>query len=310
MTLYALLGAAEIGLLFGLVALAVYLSFRVLNLPDLTVDGTFPLGAAVAAALISHQVDPFAATALAVLAGVAAGSATAVLSLRFGILHLLASILVMIALFSINLRIMDRPNIALIGERTVLTAAEGHGLAAPWLLPTVFLAVLIAVSALLWLFLTSQLGLAMRAVGANPRMAAANGIDTARLTTLGLGISNGLVALAGALFAQSQGAADVSMGIGTIVIGLASVIVGDSLIGSRTVLQAVAAACVGSVLYRLVIALALNADVVGLKAQDLNLVTAVLVVVALVLPRFRRRLRSGRGRSRQRQGLPLPGIAP
>jgi putative ABC transport system permease protein len=299
MTMYALFGAIEIGLLFGLVGLGVYLSFRILNLPDLTVDGSFPLGAAVAAVLISHNVDPFLATCVAIVAGAAAGATTAILYVRLGILHLLASILVMIALFSINLRIMDRPNIALIGDTTVFTGLENTGLRDEYLMPLVFLVVLLVAGGLLLGFLTSQIGLAMRATGTNPRMAAANGIDTARLTILGMAISNGLVGLAGALFAQSQGAADVSMGIGTIVIGLASVIVGESILRPRTVLMAVLAAGLGSVLYRLAIGVALNADFIGLKAQDLNLITAVLVTVALVLPRLRVRawVRSRSGRA-------------
>ncbi len=308
MSLYALLGAAEIGLLFGLVAFSVYLSFRVLNLPDLTVDGTLPLGAAVAGVLIIRGVDPFLATALAIGAGMAAGALTAFLSVRLGILHLLASILMMIALFSINLRVMDRPNIALIGERTIVTAVENRFVGAPYLLPLLFLVILLAVGALLVLFLRSQIGLAMRATGNNARMAAANGIDTQRLTILGIAMSNGLAALAGALFAQSQGAADVSMGIGTIVIGLASVIVGESLVGPRTVLLAVIGAALGSVLYRMVIAVALNADVLGLKAQDLNLITAVLVTGALVVPRFRRAV-SRRSRERRDMAVTVRGTA-
>ena len=309
MSLYALLGAAEIGLLFGLVAFAVYLSFRVLNLPDLTVDGTLPLGAAVAGVLIIRGVDPFVATAMAVVAGMLAGALTAILSVRLGILHLLASILMMIALFSINLRVMDRPNIALIGERTIVTAVENRFVGAPYLLPLLFLVILMAVGTVLVLFLRSQIGLAMRATGNNPRMAAANGIDTRRLTILGIAMSNGLAALAGALFAQSQGAADVSMGIGTIVIGLASVIVGESLVGPRTVLLAVIGAALGSVLYRMVIAVALNADVLGLKAQDLNLITAVLVTVALVLPRFRQAL-TRRSRERREMSMAVRSTPP
>ncbi len=296
MTIFALLGALETGLLFGLVALGVHLSFRVLNFPDLTVDGSFPLGAAVAGVMIAGGIDPWAATAAAIAAGMIAGMLTAWLTVWLGILHLLAGILVMIALFSINLRIMGRPNIALIGERTVFTPFEG--MPPSQLYPLAFLIVTGGVALLLGRFLTARLGLAMRAAGNNPRMAGANGIDTGWMTILGLGLSNGLVGLAGALFAQSQGAADVSMGIGTIVIGLASVIIGETLAPGRGVIWTVLAVVVGSILYRLAIAVALNAEFLGLQAQDLNLITAVLVGLALVLPRLRRRLAPRRNAAR------------
>src|SRR3954467_871808 len=163
MSLVAFLGAVEIGLVFGLVALGVFLSFRVLNFPDLTVDGSFPLGAAVAATLIVHGVDPFAATAVAIAAGACAGLVTAFLNLRFGILHLLASILTMIALYSINLRIMGRPNVALLGITTILTPFQGLGLSNVYLKPLFAGAVLLIVGGLLTRFLLSAYGLSMRA---------------------------------------------------------------------------------------------------------------------------------------------------
>jgi len=288
----AFLGAIEIGLVFGLVGLGVFLSFRVLNFPDLTVDGSFPLGAAVAATLIVQDVDPFLASAVAVVAGTAAGLVTAFLNLRFKILHLLASILTMIALYSINLRVMGRPNVAIINEPTVLTPLAGLGLADLYLRPAA--AAVVAAVALLLLarFLASDYGLAMRATGANPRMARAQGVFTGQATYVGMAISNGLVALAGALFAQMNGFADVTIGTGTIVVGLAAVIVGEAIFGTRTVLGHAAACVVGSVLYRLAVAFALGVDFLGLTASDLNLVTAVLVAVALILPGARNPLRA------------------
>src|SRR5688572_25591314 len=292
MSLVAFLGAVEVGLVFGLVALGVFLSFRVLNFPDLTVDGSFPLGAAVAAALIVGGVDPFAATAVAIAAGAAAGLVTAFLNLRFGILHLLASILTMIALYSINLRIMGRPNVALIGAETVLTPFADLGLKNLYLKPLFAGVVLIIVGGLMIRFLLSAYGLAMRATGSNPRMARAQGIATQATTYAGMAISNGLVALAGALFAQMNGFADVTIGTGTIVVGLAAVIVGETLVPTRGVVAAVLACAVGSIVYRLAVALALEADMLGLQASDLNLITAVLVGAALVLPAGRGRLRS------------------
>jgi len=290
MSLIASLGAIEIGLIFGLVALGVYLSFRVINFPDLTVDGSFPLGGAVAAALIVAGTDPFLATAAAILAGAAAGALTAWLNVRLRIMQLLASILVMIALYSVNLRVMGKPNVALINDPTVFTTFEFVGLPDYVLKPLVLLVIVIAAKALIDLFFASESGLAMRATGGNPRMARAQGISTDRQTIVGLGLSNALVALAGALFVQSQGGADISMGIGTIVIGLAAVIIGETILPARSLVVTTAACIVGALLYRFFIALALNSDLIGLQAQDLNLVTALLVAFALLVPAYKRRL--------------------
>lgn len=290
MSSVAFLGAIELGLMFGLVALGVYLSFRVLNFPDLTVDGSFPLGAAVVATGITSGLDPFLSTLLAMLAGALAGLVTAVLNIRFRILHLLASILVMIALYSIILRIMGRPNIALLTEPTVLTPFEALGLS-PLILRPLFLAVMVGVALLLLArFLLSEIGLAMRATGANPRMAEAQGIAVGRMTLLGMALSNALVALAGALFAQVNGFADVTLGTGTIVVGLAAVIVGETLLPKPNVTAAVLGCILGSLVYRIVVALALEVDFLGLQASDLNLITALLVGAALILPGTRRRL--------------------
>ena len=290
MSLIASLGAIEIGLIFGLVALGVYLSFRVINFPDLTVDGSFPLGGAVAAALIVAGIDPFAATAAAIAAGAAAGALTAWLNVRLRIMQLLASILVMIALYSINLRIMGKPNVALINDPTVFTLFDFGGLPEYVLKPLVLLVIVIAAKILIDLFFASETGLAMRATGGNPRMARAQGISTDRQTIVGLALSNALVALAGALFVQSQGGADISMGIGTIVIGLAAVIIGETLLPARSLVITTAACIVGALLYRFFIALALNSDFIGLQAQDLNLVTALLVAFALLVPAYKRKL--------------------
>lgn len=283
----ALYGAIETGLIYGLVAFAIYLSFRVLDFPDLTVDGSFPLGAAVAAVLIVDGWDPWLATGCAVLAGMAAGAVTAILNVKLKILNLLASILTMIALYSVNLRVMGRPNIALLGEDTILTPWYSLGLPYHQVPVLLFVIVIFIALILLWRFMKSETGLAMRATGANPRMARAQGIATGAMIILGVAVSNGLVGLAGALFAQSQGAADVTMGVGVIVIGLASLIGGEAVITPSTVARALIACVVGAIIYRLAIALALNADFLGLQAQDLNLITAVLVTLAIVLPGIR-----------------------
>ncbi len=289
MSLIAFLGAIESGLIYALVALGIYLSFRVLEFPDLTVDGSFPLGAAVSATLIVSGWDPWLATGLAMVAGAMAGMVTAWLNVQLKILHLLASILTMVALYSINLRIMGRPNIALLGESTILSPIENWDTPFYVSTPIIFFIVVVICALILIKFLNSETGLAMRATGANPRMARAQGVKTAWMILSGMAVSNALVALAGSLFAQSQGSADVTMGVGVIVVGLASVIGGEAIITPSNVVKAAIACIVGAILYRLAIAFALNLDMLGLKAQDLNLVTSVLVMIAIVIPRYRLR---------------------
>lgn len=293
MSFYTLWGSLEIGLVFSLVALGVFITFRVLNFPDLTVDGSFPLGAATAAILISTGHNPFLSTGAGMLAGAAAGLVTGWLNVRLRIMDLLAGILVMIALYSINLRVMGGPNVPLISEPTVFSFLPG------WLpdyveRPLAMLLLVAVLKLLLDRFFASQLGLALRATGANGRMARAQGVNTGNAVLLGMAISNALVGLAGALFAQSQGGADISMGIGTIVIGLAAVIVGEGILPARRIIWTTLAVVLGAVLYRLVIAIALNSDFIGLEAQDLNLITAILVGAALVLPRAFSRRKPGR----------------
>ena len=284
----AFFGAVEIGLIYAFVGLGVFLSFRVLDFPDLTVDGSFPLGAGVAAVAILGGVNPWLATLIAAFAGSLAGLVTATLNQRFRILHLLASILTMIALFSVNLRIMGRPNLAIINQETILTPFLGHGVR-DYLVRPLFLAVVVVVAvALIARFLTSDFGLAMRATGANPRMARAQGIRTELQVYSGMALSNALTAIAGALFAQTIGFADVTQGVGTIVIGLAAVIIGETLFRFGGIMVALVGCVLGSVLYRVAIQFALSVDFLGLKASDLNLVTAVLVALALILPRLRR----------------------
>ncbi|MCD2512018.1 ABC transporter permease [Comamonas endophytica] len=290
MSLFSLLGAIEIGLIFSLVALGVFISFRLLRFPDLTVDGSFPLGGAVCAVLISSGTNPWLATLAATAAGAAAGVLTGWLNVKLRIMDLLASILVMIALYSVNLRIMGGPNVPLINDATLFTLLQPEGMpdyvARPLILAAI---VLLAKLAMDWFFSTER-GLAIRATGSNARMARAQGVNTGAMVLLGMAVSNGLVGLGGALFVQTQGGADISMGIGTIVIGLAAVIVGESLLPSRRIVHATLAVVLGAVVYRFFIAAALNSEFIGLKAQDLNLVTAVLVAVALVLPQLKNKL--------------------
>jgi len=292
MSAIAFWGAVELGLIFGFVALGVFLAFRVLDFPDLTVDGSFPLGAATAAVALSNGIDPWTSLLIAAAAGSVCGLVTAFLNVRFGILNLLASILTMIALFSVNLRVMGRPNMSLLNQDTIVTPFYDLGIPDHIVRPLVLLVLVVIVALLLGRFLASDFGLAMRAAGANPRMAQANGVDVGRQIYVGMALSNGLVGLAGALFAQIAGFADVTSGVGTIVVGLASVIVGETLFRTRSMLIALFACILGSVVYRVAVQLALSADFLFLKASDLNLVTAVLVTLALILPKLKARRRA------------------
>lgn len=290
MSLFSLLGAVEIGLIFSLVALGVYISFRLLRFPDLTVDGSFPLGGAVCAILIANGTNPWIATLAAMAAGAAAGLITGWLNVKLKIMDLLASILIMIALYSVNLRIMGGPNVPLINDTTLFTLLQPESIPDYVARPIVLFVVVVLVKLLLDWFFATERGLAIRATGSNARMARAQGVNTGGMVLLGMAISNALVGLAGALFAQTQGGSDISMGIGTIVIGLAAVIVGESILPSRRIAWATLAVVVGAIVYRFFIAAALNSDFIGLKAQDLNLVTAALVTVALVIPQIKRKL--------------------
>lgn len=287
MSWYALGGAIEQGLAYGVLALGVYLTFRVLRFADLTVDGTFPLGAAVAATMIVGGASPAAAVAAAFVAGMAGGAMTGLMHTKMRIAGLLASILTMTSLYSINLRIMGRPNIPLLRQPTLFTNLSDWGFDHPLQALIVFGALALLLKMAIDWFLSTQIGLAIRATGDNPDMIRSLGVDTDTMIILGLAFSNGLVALAGAMVAQYQGYADVGMGLGTIITGLASVILGNALIRPSTVFRGTLGAVIGSVLYRLAIYFALGA---GFAPTDLRIVTAVIVVLALAGPALKERL--------------------
>ncbi|MDN5276109.1 MAG: putative tryptophan/tyrosine transport system permease protein [Clostridiales bacterium] len=279
----------EQGLVFGIMALGVYITFKVLDFPDLTVDGSFPLGAAVASIMIFNGGNPFLALCLAAAAGIAAGCITGFLNTRGKITGLLSGILTMTALYSINLRIMGRANVTLLNSRTIFTYIEEWGVPHRWVFLALFIITAFLIKVLLDCFLKTQIGFALRATGDNPEMARANGINTDTMKILGLSLSNGLVALSGALVAQYQGFADIGMGIGTIVAGLASVIIGEMMLGERSICMATFATLMGSFIYRLSIGIALR---LGFAATDLKLLTTVLVIIALSTPKIRNLLRS------------------
>ncbi|MBT8762370.1 ABC transporter permease [Desulfohalobiaceae bacterium Ax17] len=292
MTWYAFIGAIEQGFVYGIMVLGVYLTFRILDFPDLTVDGSLPLGASISAVAITHGVNPFLSLALAMGAGFLAGMVTAILNTKLKILHLLASILTMISLYSINIRIMDGPNVSLLGVNTILDPFISMGIPGYLAAPIIFGVISISITLLIILFMYTELGQTMLATGDNPKMITSQGVNTHSIIILGVGLSNALVALSGALIAQNQGAADVNMGVGTIVAGLASVIVGETVFGSKSIPRACFAALIGSIIYRLAIALALGLKLgnFSFAPSDLNLITAILVVLSLTTPQLKKRL--------------------
>ena len=270
----------ELGLIFSLVALGVYLSFRVLNFPDMSVDGTFPLGAALSAILIVDGVNPWLSCVIAMMAGALIGFVTGFVSTRLRVFNLLAGILSMTALYSINLRIMGKPNLSLFGEAVIF---DNQAM-------VVLIAIVVGFGSIVYWFLTTEVGLSMRASGTNASMSAAQGINVERMTWLGLGISNALVALGGALFAQHLGFADINMGLGTIVIGLAAVLVGEALLCPSNVITSVIACIFGALLFRTIVAFSLNINGAWLMSSDLNLVMALLVGLATSFAQRRKAL--------------------
>lgn len=280
------------GLMWSMLAIGVFLSFRVLDVPDMTCEGSFPLGAAIAASLISVGVSPLWAVLGAMAGGILAGSVTGILYTKLKIPAILSGILTMIALYSINLHVMGKANISLLRADTIflLTAGIFHvsPSVASFIVPTLF--ILIIVAFIYWFFGT-ELGMCIRATGDNPQMVRAQGVDTDSMIILGLCLSNGLIGLCGAVVAQNNGFADVGMGIGTIVIGLASVIIGEVILGADSFSSSLMAVILGSVIYRIVIAVVLY---LGMPPNDLKLFTAIIVMIALALPLIKDKVRMGK----------------
>ena len=314
-----LIGALTIGAILSLLALGVFVSFRVFDFPDITADGSITLGAAVTAALIVRQADPVLATIAGCGCGALAGMLTGLIHTRFGINKLLSGILTMTALYSVNLHIMGRSNVPLLSEVSLATMAEGLGNVLfrrssmnilGWEVAARDLSMLICAGAVvvlvctaLYVFFRTNLGTAMQAAGENPQMIRALGVNVENMIVLGLMLSNALVALAGALLAQYQGFADVQMGIGMVVWGLASVIIGEALVGTRQIGFVIAGAVMGSVLFRLLVALALRG---GLDPNDLKLVTAVFVFLALIAPKLAARVTGPSRTQGTKAGAPRP----
>jgi putative tryptophan/tyrosine transport system permease protein len=275
----------EQGLAYGLVAIGIVITFRILAFPDLTVDGSFPLGAAVVARLIMEGVPPIYGILMAIIIGFLAGCCTGLLNTKLKINSLLAGILMMTMLYSINLRIMGRSNIQLLTVQTLLTPLENLDVNRFIPIIAFFFVVTLCIKFLTDMFLHTQLGFAMRATGDNEQMIRTLGVDTDNMTVLGLGISNAFVALSGALVAQDQGFSDVGMGIGMIVAGLASIIIGEALFGKKTVRRMTMAAVVGSIIYKFIISAGLR---MGLAPTDLKMATGVMVILALGIPALKK----------------------
>lgn len=302
--LISMFGAVESGVIYAIMALGVYLSFRILDFPDLTVDGSFVTGAAVAAIAIVNGVPTIIATVLAVLAGFIAGSITGILNTKGKINPLLSGILMMIALYSINLRIMGRPNLPLLNEPTIfkqlremwastgidqnlnalLTSMGAERVPTTWSIVIIMVVVTTIIKLITDYFLKTEIGLALRATGDNEKMIRSFSANTDNLKIIGLGFSNALVALSGALIAQYQGFSDAGMGIGMIVIGLASVIIGEALFGTKTIMRTTLAVIGGAIVYRIVVTLALRLDF--LDTGDMKLITSLMVIIALVVPKI------------------------
>lgn len=281
-----LVGAITIGLILALLSLGIFISFKIFNFADITAEGSITLGASIAAALILAGVNPILATFIAMLGGFVAGTLTGIIHTKFNINGLLSGILVMTALYSVNLHIMGKSNLPLLSEKTIITQLESMNIFANKDLMILFsiLAIVSLIGILLYLFLKTNLGTAMRATGNNQQMIRALGVNTKLMITLGLAIANALIALSGALLAQFQGFADVQMGLGMLVWGLASVIIGEALIGGEKSLGSlIVGAVLGSVIFRLLVAVALRW---GMNPNDLKLITAIFVFAALVLPGF------------------------
>lgn len=285
MTVMAILGSFELGIIYAIMALGVFVSFRTLNMPDLSVDSSFVLGAAVSV-VMTLSGHPFLALGIAFIAGCGAGSITALLHTKLKIQPLLAGILTMLALYSLNLKVMGgKANIPLINKTTVFSALKGTALGEYSEL-LFSLVILILILLVLYVFLKTRLGFVLRATGDNDHMVRALGVNTDSVILVGLAISNGLVAVSGALIAQSQSYVDIGMGIGMVVIGLASVIIGEVVFGTSSLLRRLIAVVLGSILYRLIIAFALE---LGMPANDLKLVSAVIVAIAMSMPILKKR---------------------
>lgn len=302
--LWNMQSGATLGVIWAIMALGLYLTYRVLNYADLTVDGSLTLGGALSAVMIASGVQPIVAILLATVGGMMAGAVTGFLHTKLGIPDLLAGILTQFGLYSINLRIMGKANFGLLNETTIFTQVKALGVPSKWAGLTVGLVFAVVLIILVYCFFGTEIGCALRATGNNPDMVRAMGANTKMFIVLGLVVGNGLVAMSGALLAQYQGYADINMGVGTIVIGLAAIMIGEVLFSKRTYFHRLAGVVIGSVVYRIIIAIVLRLSmnsnfIIKITADDMKLITALIVILALVSPNIKayfvgRRQKEGR----------------
>lgn len=295
--LWNMQSGATLGVIWGIMALGLYLTYRVLNYADLTVDGSLTLGGAISAVYVAAGVQPIVAILLATFGGMIAGFVTGFLHTKLRIPDLLAGILTQFALYTVNLRIMGKANFGLLNQTTIFSQLKDLGIPSKWVGLIVGLIFVVILIILIYCFFGTEIGCALRATGNNPDMVKAMGGNTKLYIMLGLVVGNGLVAMSGALLAQYQGYADINMGVGTIVIGLASIMIGEVLFSKRTYLHRLAGVIIGSVVYRIIIAIVLrismNSDfVIKITADDMKLITAIIVIIALVAPNMKDRILS------------------
>lgn len=287
-------GAITLGIIWGIMALGLYLSFRVLNFPDMTVDGSLTLGGAISAVYVASGMHPFFAILIAMGAGMIAGAVTGLLHTKFKIPDLLAGILTQFGLYSINLRIMGQANFGLLNQVTLFSKMKEMGIPSQWagLIAGLIFAVILVI--LIYCFFGTEIGCALRATGNNADMVKAMGANTGRYIVLGLILGNALSSMAGALLAQYQGYADINMGVGTIVIGLAAIMLGEVLFSKRSYVHRLTGVIIGSIVYRIIIALvlrlSLNFNLINITADDMKLITAIIVVLAMLAPGFKDRI--------------------
>ena len=290
--LWDIQGGATLGIIWGIMALGLYLTYRVLKYADMTVDGSLTLGGAISAVCVASGMNPFLAILVAMLAGMCAGLVTGFLHTKLGIPDLLAGILTQFSLYSINLRIMGKANFGLLNEVTLFTIVKNLGIPSKWAGLVVGVILITILITLVYCFFGTEIGCALRATGNNPDMVKAMGANTKAYIVLGLVVGNGLVAIAGAILAQYQGYADINMGVGTIVIGLAGIMIGEVIFSKRSYAHRLTGVVLGSIVYRIIIAfvlrISLNSNfIIKITADDMKMITAIIVAVALVAPNLK-----------------------
>lgn len=280
MSLSELIMSLELGLIYGIVGMGIYLTFRIIDFPDLTCDGSFVLGAAISSILIKAGVDPFLSLVFALIGGALAGALTGILNSFFKVTDLLAGILVAFMLYSINLHVMSgTPNISLLMSPTIFITNN----------LVVLGGIAIILIALFSYLLNTDLGLSIRAVGQNKRLCLNGGVNVKWMVILGVAMGNALIAMGGALFSQQQGFTDISAGIGTIIAGFAAVIIGERILPFRSMWIKLLSCIVGSIVYRIVTGLALHAEFLNLKSYDFNLIAGLLIIIIMAMPGGKRR---------------------